>query len=117
MKPEAGDHESATNDDAQEYPSTKVLLPVVLSVCLASFLASLVSQKIDHPCSCSSSNTSMQDRTIIGVAVPAISNDFGSFNDISWYESGYLLTFAALQLPMGKIYVRAFCCCRGAYTN
>lgn len=49
---------------------------------------------------------SPQDRTIIGVAVPAISNDFGSFNDIAWYESAYLLTFAALQLPMGKIYVR-----------
>ena len=46
-----------------------------------------------------------QDRTIIGVAVPAISNEFQSFSDISWYESGYLLTFAALQLPMGKIYV------------
>ncbi|KAI6781969.1 uncharacterized protein J7T54_005180 [Emericellopsis cladophorae] len=59
----------------EEYPSKKVLLPIVLS-----------------------------DRTIIGVAVPAISNEFGSFDDISWYESAYLLTFAALQLPVGKIY-------------
>ncbi|KAK6858064.1 hypothetical protein PG995_005763 [Apiospora arundinis] len=70
----------------EQYPERKVVIPIVLSVCLAGFLAAL-------------------DRTIIGVAVPAISNEFKAFNDISWYESGYLLTFAALQLPMGKIYV------------
>ncbi|KAK6836227.1 carnitine O-acetyltransferase [Apiospora arundinis] len=69
----------------EQYPERKVVIPIVLSVCLAGFLAAL-------------------DRTIIGVAVPAISNEFKAFNDISWYESGYLLTFAALQLPMGKIY-------------
>ncbi|KAK7959111.1 major facilitator superfamily transporter [Apiospora aurea] len=69
----------------EQYPGKKVVIPIVLSVCLASFLASL-------------------DRTIIGVAVPAISNEFNSFADISWYESGYLLTFALLQLPMGRIY-------------
>ncbi|KAK8096973.1 hypothetical protein PG999_012917 [Apiospora kogelbergensis] len=69
----------------EQYPERRVVIPIVLSVCLAGFLAAL-------------------DRTIIGVAVPAISNEFQSFNDISWYESGYLLTFAALQLPMGKIY-------------
>jgi hypothetical protein len=46
-----------------------------------------------------------QDRTIVGVAVPAISNEFNSFNDISWYETAYLLTNAAFQLPMGKVYV------------
>ncbi|KAK8036215.1 major facilitator superfamily transporter [Apiospora rasikravindrae] len=79
--------EKSVGDQAPEeqYPGKKVVIPIVLSVCLASFLASL-------------------DRTIIGVAVPAISNEFNSFADISWYESGYLLTFAALQLPMGKIY-------------
>ncbi|KAH8899096.1 MFS general substrate transporter [Thozetella sp. PMI_491] len=68
-----------------QYPGLKIVIPVVLSACLAVFLVAL-------------------DRTIIGVAVPAISNEFSSFNDISWYESAYLLTFAALQLPMGKIY-------------
>jgi MFS family permease len=48
----------------------------------------------------------LQDRTIVGVAVPTISNEFNSFGDISWYESAYLLTFCAFQLPMGKVYVR-----------
>ncbi|KAI9149910.1 MFS general substrate transporter [Paramyrothecium foliicola] len=77
--------EKAAEAGAEEYPSRKIMIPIVLSICLAAFLSSL-------------------DRTIVGVAVPAISNEFGSFNDISWYESGYLLTFAALQLPMGKVY-------------
>lgn len=47
-----------------------------------------------------------QDRTIVGVAVPSISNQFNSFDDIAWYESAYLLTNCAFTLPMGKIYVR-----------
>ncbi|TLD35444.1 putative HC-toxin efflux carrier TOXA [Venturia nashicola] len=44
------------------------------------------------------------DRTIIGVAIPAISNDFKSFGDIAWYEAAFLLTLSVAQLPMGKIY-------------
>ena len=52
-------------------------------------------------------NHHYQDRTIVGVAVPSISNQFDSFDQISWYESAYLLTFCAFQLPLGKIYVRA----------
>ncbi|KAF2440246.1 MFS general substrate transporter, partial [Karstenula rhodostoma CBS 690.94] len=58
---------------------------VIFALCLAVFLTAL-------------------DRTIIGVTIPAISNDFKSFDDIAWYESAYLLTFAALQLPFGKVY-------------
>ncbi|OAL49071.1 MFS general substrate transporter [Pyrenochaeta sp. DS3sAY3a] len=69
----------------QEHPqivyNRKVVLPVVFSLCLAIFLTAL-------------------DRTIIGVTIPAISNDFQSFDDIAWYESAYLLTFAAFQLPL-----------------
>ncbi|KAH8169375.1 major facilitator superfamily protein [Sarocladium implicatum] len=78
------DSDSGTTSPEQ-YPPRKIMLPIVFSVCFACFLSAL-------------------DRTIIGVAVPAISNDFGSFSDISWYESAYLLTFSALQLPVGKIY-------------
>lgn len=71
--------------DEPQYPGLKVVIPTTISVVLAVFVTSL-------------------DRTIIGVAVPAISNDFNSFNDISWYEAAYLLTNAAFQLPMGKVY-------------
>lgn len=50
--------------------------------------------------------THHQDRTIVGVAVPAISNQFHSFDQIAWYESAFLFTNCAFQLPMGKAYVR-----------
>ncbi|KAH7305758.1 major facilitator superfamily domain-containing protein [Stachybotrys elegans] len=83
------DEKQRLSNDAEtkteQYPTKKVLFPILFSICMASFLVSL-------------------DRTIVGVAVPAISNEFKAFSDISWYESAYLLTFATLQLPMGKIY-------------
>jgi MFS family permease len=46
----------------------------------------------------------LQDRTIIGTAVPTISKDFSSFGDIAWYESGFLLPFCVLQLSFGRLY-------------
>lgn len=46
----------------------------------------------------------MKDRTIIGTAVPSISNQFDSFGDVAWYESGFLLPLCALQLSFGLIY-------------
>lgn len=36
--------------------------------------------------------------------MPAISQQFQSFGDIAWYESGYLLPFCVLQLSFGRIY-------------
>jgi MFS family permease len=45
-----------------------------------------------------------QDRTIIGTAIPAISRQFNSFGDISWYESGFLLPLSAFQLSFGLVY-------------
>lgn len=41
----------------------------------------------------------------MGVAVPAITDDFQSFDDISWYQAAFTLTNCVFQLPMGKIYV------------
>jgi hypothetical protein len=44
------------------------------------------------------------DTTIIGTAIPAITSDFHSLNDIAWYGSAYLLTLTALQPTFGKLY-------------
>lgn len=44
------------------------------------------------------------DATIIGTAVPSITTDFNSLDDISWYGSGYLLTITAFQPTLGKVY-------------
>ncbi|KAK3327034.1 major facilitator superfamily domain-containing protein [Cercophora scortea] len=44
------------------------------------------------------------DRTVIATAIPQITNDFNSFQDVGWYGSAYLLTCCALQLLFGKLY-------------
>ncbi|KAI4721944.1 MFS general substrate transporter [Aureobasidium sp. EXF-10727] len=72
-------------DHEKTYPSKKIVLPAMAAIYLAVFLIAL-------------------DRTIIGTAVPAISNQFGSFGDIAWYESGFLLPLCALQLSFGLVY-------------
>ncbi len=45
-----------------------------------------------------------QDRTILGTAIPKITDDFHSINDVGWYASSYLLTMCAFQLIYGRIY-------------
>lgn len=37
-------------------------------------------------------------------AIPRITSDFDSLNDVGWYGSAYLLTTAALQPTFGKVY-------------
>ncbi|TEY50703.1 hypothetical protein BOTCAL_0274g00020 [Botryotinia calthae] len=44
------------------------------------------------------------DRTTLGTAIPAITNEFNTLEDIGWYASAYLLTNCATQLVFGKIY-------------
>jgi hypothetical protein len=44
------------------------------------------------------------DRMIIATAIPAITNTFGSIEDIGWYGSGYMLTCAIFNPLFGKIY-------------
>ncbi|KAI5264016.1 MFS general substrate transporter [Aureobasidium subglaciale] len=71
--------------DGKIYPPKKIVLPAMAAIYLAFFLVAL-------------------DRTIIGTAIPAISNQFNSFGDVAWYESGFLLPLCALQLSFGLIY-------------
>ncbi|KAJ6554846.1 putative efflux pump antibiotic resistance protein [Mycena capillaripes] len=44
------------------------------------------------------------DNTIITTAIPKITDEFSSLNDVGWYGSAYLLTTAATQLSFGKLY-------------
>lgn len=68
-----------------EYPSMKKAMVVMIGLYLAIFLVAL-------------------DRTIIGTAIPSITNEFHSFDDIGWYQSAYMLTTAGFQLFFGRIY-------------
>ena len=44
------------------------------------------------------------DMNIIGVAIPKITSDFNSLDDIAWYGSAYLLAITAFQPSFGNMY-------------
>ncbi|KAI0159928.1 putative MFS multidrug transporter [Hypoxylon sp. FL1284] len=48
----------------------------------------------------------MLDISIISTAVPQITSDFHSLQDIGWYTGAYQLTSATLQPLTGKVYTR-----------
>jgi MFS family permease len=39
-------------------------------------------------------------------AIPSITNDFNSYDDIGWYGSGYLVTACSLQPLYGRVYTK-----------
>lgn len=81
--------ESSTQDSdtgkETEYPPTSQVIVIILAIYLAAFLVAL-------------------DQTIIGVAIPKITDQFKSIPDIAWYGSAYFLTSTALQPSYGRIY-------------
>jgi predicted MFS family arabinose efflux permease len=73
-------------DAEQNYnPKSLKFWLIILSVYLSFFLVAL-------------------DRMIVATAIPAITNTFGSIEDIGWYGSGYMLTCAIFNPLFGKIY-------------
>ncbi|KAK2598659.1 hypothetical protein N8I77_012054 [Diaporthe amygdali] len=44
------------------------------------------------------------DQTIIGTAIPKITDEFKTIQDVGWYGSAYFLTSTALQPSYGRIY-------------
>ncbi|RFU29507.1 hypothetical protein B7463_g6846, partial [Scytalidium lignicola] len=67
------------------YPSGLKLTLLMMSIFIGMFLISL-------------------DRLIISTAIPQITDEFHSTNDIGWYATAYLLTSCAFQLVFGKLY-------------
>lgn len=45
-----------------------------------------------------------QDQTIIATAIPTITSQFRSIEDVGWYASAYLLMTCSFQLFFGKLY-------------
>ena len=66
----------ADNSHDEEYPTTLKLLGVIVALVLAVFLASL-------------------DMNIITTAIPRITDDFHSLDDVGWYGSALFLTVAS----------------------
>ncbi|KAL1897323.1 hypothetical protein Sste5346_004059 [Sporothrix stenoceras] len=103
--PDKGDEKHSHNDDDDEneagadlaqvnttatedieYPSGLKLGLLLASVFISMFLVAL-------------------DRLIIATAIPQITDDFHSVEDIGWYGSAYLLATCAFQLMFGKGYM------------
>ncbi|GLA36448.1 hypothetical protein AnigIFM63309_002552 [Aspergillus niger] len=74
------------NATATEYPSPLRLTITVFALFLAILLTAL-------------------DQTIIGTAIPKITDQFNSVGDIGWYGSVYFLTSTALQPAYGRMYM------------
>ncbi|KAJ7735121.1 major facilitator superfamily domain-containing protein [Mycena maculata] len=72
-------------EDGVEYPAGLKLFLITLALCLSVFLVAL-------------------DNTIIATAIPKITDQFDSLDDVGWYGSAYLLTTAAFQLLFGRFY-------------
>ncbi|KAI0009522.1 putative efflux pump antibiotic resistance protein [Xylariaceae sp. FL0662B] len=68
-----------------EYPNAWRLTFLTIGICLTIFLISL-------------------DFSIIATAIPKITSEFHSLQDVGWYGSAYLLTTASAQLLIGKFY-------------
>ncbi|KAF7919910.1 uncharacterized protein EAE98_009144 [Botrytis deweyae] len=73
------------DDEEAVYPHGLKLVVILAALCLAVFLVAL-------------------DQTIIATAIPKITDQFNSIQDIGWYGSAYLLTTTALQPTFGRIY-------------
>ncbi|PCG88206.1 Major facilitator superfamily domain, general substrate transporter [Penicillium occitanis (nom. inval.)] len=82
--PETENQDSGEAVDA-EYPQGISLVLIVAAVVLAIFLISL-------------------DQTILGTAIPKITDQFGGLDKVSWYGSAYFMTFGGFQPALGKIY-------------
>jgi MFS family permease len=68
-----------------EYPGPLRLSLTVLALAFSIFLVAL-------------------DLTIVATAIPRITDDFHSLNQVGWYGSAFFLTVASFQSTWGKVY-------------
>ncbi|KAL4883823.1 major facilitator superfamily-domain-containing protein [Aspergillus karnatakaensis] len=78
-----GSQEDTTAED--EYPHGTRLVAIVASLMLGMFLVAL-------------------DNTILGTAIPKITDEFKDLNKVSWYGSAYFMTFGGFQSTWGKFF-------------
>jgi MFS family permease len=83
-------------------PRTLKFWAIIIGIYLSIFLVALVrsSWSLHVWISCSY----LQDRTIIATAIPRITDDFNSIQDIGWYGSAYMLTCACFNPISGRVY-------------
>ncbi|KAI1088430.1 putative efflux pump antibiotic resistance protein [Rostrohypoxylon terebratum] len=83
--PEASVEEATAKVDHDTYPNNQKRVVIMGALYLASFLVTL-------------------DQNIISTAIPRITDQFHSLDDVGWYGTAYLLVMCSFQLVMGKVY-------------
>ncbi|KAI1406851.1 putative efflux pump antibiotic resistance protein [Hypoxylon sp. FL1857] len=84
-KPAGAVDKTNPNASVDEYPSNNKRVLIMIAIYLASFLVNL-------------------DQNIISTAIPRITDEFHSLDDVGWYGTAYLLCMCSLQLVCGLIY-------------
>lgn len=69
----------------EEYPKGPRLAFIIVALVMAMFLVAL-------------------DMTIVATAIPRITDEFHSLDQVGWYGAGFFLTVAAFQSAWGKAY-------------
>ena len=87
-----------------EFPTGMKLATIMLSLIVSMFLVALVGKHRRQSFDKVAKHPSIQDRLIIATAIPKITDEFHSLNDVGWYASAYLITTCATQLLWGRIY-------------
>lgn len=82
-------HDEAEQDlsriDTADYPHALKLLIIIVALVLSIFLVAL-------------------DMTIVATAIPRITDDFHSLDQVGWYGASFFLTVGAFQSTWGKAY-------------
>ncbi|KAJ7499973.1 DHA14-like major facilitator [Mycena latifolia] len=100
-----GQNEKVAGDDFEEpveYPEGLKLGLISLALCLSVFLVAL-----DNTILATGKfffDYCQKNALIIATAIPKITDQFQSLDDVAWYGSAYLLTTAAFQLLFGRFY-------------
>ena len=99
---------AAAGAAAAPYPSNQKRILIMTALYLAVFLVTLVRPapfpgRNSLPCRLDNL-LETQDQNIISTAIPRITDEFHSLDDIGWYGSAYLLSMCSFQLLMGKVY-------------
>ncbi|KAF2259086.1 MFS general substrate transporter [Lojkania enalia] len=76
---------TATDTNANNYFHGLQLAPIVIALILSVFLVAV-------------------DQTIVGTAIPKITDQFHSLESVSWYGSAYFMTFGGFQSFWGKVF-------------
>ena len=79
------DLEEITRIDTSDYPHGVKLAFIIVALVLSIFLVAL-------------------DMTIVATAIPRITDEFHSLNQVGWYGSAFFLTLGAFQSTWGKAY-------------